>query len=61
MTPMVRKNFEDDPSLRALWEKENMVTHPYLLWSYRGLLTKNCSSSVVFLSLLNIEVQHCFV
>ena len=25
MTPMVRKNFEDDPKLKALWEKENMV------------------------------------
>lgn len=26
MTPMVRKNFEDDPHLKALWEKENMVS-----------------------------------
>jgi hypothetical protein len=31
MTPMVRKNFEDDPKLRSLWEKENMV--PTLLCS----------------------------
>lgn len=25
MTPMVRKNFEDDPELKALWERENMM------------------------------------
>ena len=23
---MVKKNFEDDPNLKALWEKENMVS-----------------------------------
>jgi NAD(P)-dependent dehydrogenase (short-subunit alcohol dehydrogenase family) len=25
MTPMVRKNFEDDPGLREIWERENML------------------------------------
>lgn len=25
LTPMVKKNFADDPKLRDLWEKENMV------------------------------------
>ena len=25
MTPMVKKNFEDDPSLKAQWENGNMV------------------------------------
>jgi hypothetical protein len=31
MTPMVKKNFEDDPKLKELWEKENVVSsrlHP---------------------------------
>lgn len=30
LTPMVRKNFEDDPKLQAIWERENMVTHDSL-------------------------------
>ena len=31
LTPMVRKNFEDDPNLRAICEKENMVRSLQLL------------------------------
>ena len=33
---MVRKNFEDDPDLRALWEKENMMGRISEPHEYRG-------------------------
>ena len=36
MTPMVRKNFDDDPGLRKIWEESNMlgrISEPY---EYRG-------------------------
>ncbi|KAK3703787.1 hypothetical protein LTR37_014233 [Vermiconidia calcicola] len=36
MTPMVRKNFEDDPDLRALWERENMIGRISEPREYRG-------------------------
>ena len=33
---MVRKNFEDDPKLRELWEKENMMGRISDPHEYRG-------------------------
>ena len=33
---MVRKNFEDDPELKALWEKENMMGRISEPHEYRG-------------------------
>ena len=33
---MVRKNFEDDPGLRELWEKENMMGRISEPREYRG-------------------------
>ncbi|KAK5940975.1 hypothetical protein PMZ80_006252 [Knufia obscura] len=36
MTPMVRKNFEDDPELRAIWERENMMGRISEPEEYRG-------------------------
>jgi len=36
MTPMVRKNFEDDPKLKELWEKENMLGRISEPREYRG-------------------------
>ncbi|OAL19413.1 hypothetical protein AYO22_09575 [Fonsecaea multimorphosa] len=36
MTPMVRKNFEDDPKLKELWEKENMLGRISTPAEYRG-------------------------
>ncbi|EME41234.1 hypothetical protein DOTSEDRAFT_134863 [Dothistroma septosporum NZE10] len=36
MTPMVRKNFEDDPELRSLWERENMMGRISEPGEYRG-------------------------
>lgn len=33
---MVRKNFEDDPSLEALWKKENMMGRISEPREYRG-------------------------
>lgn len=36
MTPMVRKNFEDDPGLREIWERENMFGRLSEPSEYRG-------------------------
>lgn len=36
MTPMVRKNFDDDPELRALWEQNNMMGRISESSEYRG-------------------------
>ena len=36
VSKMVRKNFEDDPDLRALWEKENMLGRISEPREYRG-------------------------
>lgn len=33
---MVRKNFEDDPNLRELWERENMMGRISEPREYRG-------------------------
>lgn len=33
---MVKKNFEDDPDLRALWERENMLGRISEPREYRG-------------------------
>ena len=33
---MVRKNFEDDPNLRELWERENMMGRISEPHEYRG-------------------------
>ncbi|KAK5169601.1 uncharacterized protein LTR77_005578 [Saxophila tyrrhenica] len=36
VTPMVRKNFDDDPHLRELWERENMMGRISEPREYRG-------------------------
>lgn len=36
MTPMVAKNFEDDPGLREIWERENMLGRISKPSEYRG-------------------------
>ena len=36
MTPMVAKNFQDDPGLRAIWERENMLGRISKPEEYRG-------------------------
>ena len=36
MLQMVKKNFEDDPHLRELWEKENMMGRISEPREYRG-------------------------
>ena len=36
ITPMVQKNFEDDPSLKGTWEKENMLGRLSTPEEYRG-------------------------
>lgn len=36
MSQMVRKNFEDDPTLKELWEKENMMGRISEPREYRG-------------------------
>lgn len=36
MTPMVEKNFQDDPELRAIWERENMLGRISKPEEYRG-------------------------
>lgn len=36
ITPMVKKNFEDDPQLQAIWERENMMGRLSQPSEYRG-------------------------
>jgi NAD(P)-dependent dehydrogenase (short-subunit alcohol dehydrogenase family) len=36
MTPMVQKNFEDDPTLRKTWEDANMLGRISKVSEYRG-------------------------
>ena len=36
LTPMVQKNFEDDPSLKGIWEKENTLGRLSTPEEYRG-------------------------
>ena len=36
MTPMVKKNFEDDPGLQEIWERENMLGRLSKPSEYRG-------------------------
>ena len=48
LTPMVRKNFQDDPALEALWTRENMLGRMSLPEEYVGaalfLLSERASS-----------------
>ena len=36
ITPMVKKNFEDDPGLEAIWQRENMLGRLSQPYEYRG-------------------------
>ncbi|KAJ9617042.1 hypothetical protein H2200_000763 [Cladophialophora chaetospira] len=57
MTPMVRKNFEDDPELRALWEKENMLGRISEPAEYRGAALFCLSDASSFMTGTNLVID----
>lgn len=50
MTPMVRKNFEDDPGLRQIWERENMMGRISEPEEYRGAALFALSNASSFMT-----------
>jgi len=50
MTPMVRKNFADDPQLKELWERENMMGRISEPEEYRGAALFALSSASSFMT-----------
>ncbi|OAP64724.1 hypothetical protein AYL99_00696 [Fonsecaea erecta] len=57
MTPMVRKNFEDDPKLKALWEKENMLGRISTPAEYRGAALFCLSDASSFMTGSNLVID----
>jgi len=57
MTPMVRKNFEDDPKLKELWESENMLGRISEPREYRGAALFCLSDASSFMTGSNILVD----
>jgi len=56
LTPMVEKNFEDDPSLRKLWTEGNMLGRLSNTREYRGAALFLLSDASSFVS-LNLQGQ----
>lgn len=50
ITPMVRKNFADDPALRATWEKNNMMSRISEPEEYRGAVLYMLSDASSFMT-----------
>jgi NAD(P)-dependent dehydrogenase (short-subunit alcohol dehydrogenase family) len=50
MTPMVKKNFEDDPGLREIWERENMMGRISDPEEYRGAALFALSNASSFMT-----------
>ncbi|KAF2094407.1 NAD(P)-binding protein [Rhizodiscina lignyota] len=50
ITPMVRKNFEDDPGLREIWERENMLGRISEPHEYRGAVLFMLSDASSFMT-----------
>lgn len=50
ITPMVRKNFEDDPELRAVWEANNMMGRISEPEEYRGAVLFMLSDASSFMT-----------
>ncbi|EXJ70023.1 alcohol dehydrogenase [Cladophialophora psammophila CBS 110553] len=57
MTPMVRKNFKDDPQLRELWEKENMPGRISTPAEYRGAALFCLSDASSFMTGSNLAID----
>ncbi|OQV08452.1 hypothetical protein CLAIMM_12725 [Cladophialophora immunda] len=57
MTPMVRKNFEDDPQLKELWEKENMLGRISTPAEYRGAALFCLSDASSFMTGSNLVID----
>ena len=47
---MVRKNFEDDPPLKAIWERENMMHRISEPFEYRGAVLFMLSDASSFMT-----------
>ena len=54
MTPMVRKNFEDDPTLRKQWEDANMLGRISQPYEYRGAALFMLSDASSFMTGTNV-------
>lgn len=54
---MVRKNFEDDPELRALWERENMMGRISEPHEYRGAALFMLSDASSFMTGSHIVID----
>ena len=54
---MVRNNFEDDPELRALWEKENMLRRISEPHEYRGAALFMLSDASSFMTGSHIVID----
>lgn len=50
ITPMVKKNFEDNPSLKETWEKENMLGRLSVPEEYRGAVLFLLSDASSFMT-----------
>ncbi|QIW95661.1 hypothetical protein AMS68_001179 [Peltaster fructicola] len=50
LTPMVAKNFEDEPHLKALWESENMLGRISMPHEYRGAVLFMLSDASSFMT-----------
>ncbi|OAG41865.1 hypothetical protein AYO21_03868 [Fonsecaea monophora] len=57
MTPMVEKNFEDDPKLKQLWEKENMLGRISTPAEYRGAALFCLSDASSFMTGSNLVID----
>lgn len=58
---MVRKNFEDDPNLRALWERENMMGRISLPQEYRGAALFMLSDASSFMTGSHLVIDGGYV
>jgi hypothetical protein len=58
MTPMVAKNFEDDPGLREIWERENMLGRISDPSEYRGAALFLLSDASSFMTGSQVSDTH---
>jgi NAD(P)-dependent dehydrogenase (short-subunit alcohol dehydrogenase family) len=57
MTPMVEKNFKDDPGLREIWERENMLGRISSPQEYRGAALFLLSDASSFMTGSQVSFQ----
>jgi NAD(P)-dependent dehydrogenase (short-subunit alcohol dehydrogenase family) len=57
MTPMVEKNFKDDPGLREIWEQNNMLGRISTPQEYRGAALFLLSDASSFMTGSQVSYQ----